>query len=55
MIHANNVDLLSQMISNNETRNSLILEKITAQKEQESRQLAEKIQPDLDVFLCDQR
>ena len=55
MIHANNVDLLSQMISNNETRNSLILEKITAQKEHESRQLAEKIQPDLYVFLCDQR
>ena len=28
----------------------LILEKITAQKERESKQLVEKIQPGLDVF-----
>ena len=31
----------------------LILERITAQKEHESKQLAEKIQPDLDVYLRD--
>ena len=39
---------------NNKTiMKSLILEKITAQKERESKQLAEKIQPGLDVFLRD--
>ena len=31
MIRANNADLLSQMISNNEIRDSLILEKIANQ------------------------
>ena len=41
----NNADLLSQMISNNEIR------KITAQKQLESKQLAEKIQSDLDDLL----
>ena len=54
MIPANNSDLLSQMISNNEIRDQLILEKNTVQKEHESKQLAEKIQPDLDVFLRDE-
>ena len=53
MICANNADLLSQMVTNNEIRDSLILEKITAQKEHESEQLVEKIQPDLDVYLHD--
>ena len=53
MIRANNADLVSQMVSNNEIRDLLILEKITAQKEYESKQLAEKIQPDLDVYLRD--
>ena len=33
MIRANNANLLSQMVSNNEIRDSLILENITAQKE----------------------
>ena len=54
MIPANNSDLLSQMISNKEIRDQLILEKNTVQKEHESKQLAEKIQPDLDVFLRDE-
>ena len=43
------------MVSNNEIRDSLILEKITAQKECESKQLAKKIQPDLDVYLRDDK
>ena len=50
---ANNVDLLSQMVAKNEIRDSLILEKINAQKEHESKQLVEKIQPDLDVYIRD--
>ena len=50
---ANNVDLLSQMVSKNEIRDSLILEKINAQKEHENKQLVEKIQPDLDVYIRD--
>ena len=54
MICPNNADLLSQMISNNKIRDSLVLEKITAHKEHESKQLVEKIQPDLDVLLCDE-
>ena len=53
MIRANNADLVSQMVSNNEIRDSLTLEKITAQNEYESKQLTEKIQPDLDVYLRD--
>ena len=53
MIRANNADLLSQMVSNNKIRDSLILEKVTAEKERKSKQLAEKIQPDLDVYLRD--
>ena len=32
MIRVNNADVLSQMVSNNEIRDSLILEKITAPK-----------------------
>ena len=53
MIRANNADLLSQIFSNNKIRDSLILEKVTAEKEHKSKQLAEKIQPDLDVYLRD--
>ena len=53
MLHGNNADLISEMITNNEIRDSLILEKIASQKQQESKQLAEKIQPDLDVYLRD--
>ena len=37
MIRVNNADLLSEMVSNNEVRDSLLLEKITAQKEHESK------------------
>ena len=33
MIQVNNADLVSQMVSNKEIRNSLILEKVAAQKE----------------------
>ena len=33
MIRANNADVLSEMVSNNEIRDSLILEKITTRKE----------------------
>ena len=53
MICANNADFLSQMVTNNEIIDSLILEKITAQKDPESKQLVEKIQPNLDVYLRD--
>ena len=41
------------MVSNNEIRDSLNLEENTAQKECELKQLAKEIQPNLDVFLCD--
>ena len=41
------------MVSNNKIRVSLILKKITAQKENESEQSAEKNQPDLDIYLHD--
>ena len=54
IICANNADLLCQMISNTEIGDPLTSEKITAQKDHESKQLAEKIQPDLDVFICDE-
>ena len=35
ILHENNADLISEMITNNEIRDSLILEKITSQKQQE--------------------
>lgn len=50
-IQTNNADLVSQMVNNNEIKDLLILEKITVQKEYESKQLAEKFQHDLDVYL----
>ena len=53
VIRANNADLLSEMVTNNEIKDSIILEKIIAQKEYRGKQLAEKIQPDLDVYLLD--
>ena len=37
MIRANNADILSQMVTNNEIKDLLILEKIVAQKEHESK------------------
>ena len=37
MNHAHIADLLFQMVTNNEITDSLILEKITAQKEHESK------------------
>ena len=52
-IQTSNADLVSQMVNNNEIKDLLILEKITVQKEYESKQLAEKFQHDLDVYLCD--
>ena len=52
-IQTNNADLVSQMVNNNEIKDLLILEKITVQKEYESKQLAEEFQHDLDVYLCD--
>ena len=53
MIRVKNADLPSELVSNNEIRNSIILEKITAQEERKSKKLAEKIQRDLDIFLRD--
>ena len=53
MICASNVDYLSQMVSNNKIRDSLILEKITTQKENESKQLGEEIRLNLGVYLRD--
>lgn len=53
MIQTNNADLVSQMVNNNEIKDLLILEKIAVQKEYESKQLAEKFQHDLDVYLRD--
>ena len=46
-------DLLSQMVTNNEIRDSLIFKKMAPQKEHESKQLVENISPDLDVYLRD--
>ena len=45
MIRGNNAELLSQLVSNNEVGDSLILESTTVQKEHESKQSLEKIQP----------
>ena len=42
IICANNVDLLSQIVTNNEIKDSLILERIITHKERESKQLGEK-------------
>ena len=42
------------MTSNTEIGDPLTSEKITTQKDHESKQLAEKIQLDLDVFICDE-
>ena len=53
MIRVNKADLIFQMVSNNEIRDSLILEKITVQKKYESKQLVKKIKPDLEVYLHD--
>ena len=53
MICVNNADLLSQMATNNEIKETLILEKILVQKEHKSKQLPKKIQPDLGVYLQD--
>ena len=55
MIRVKNADLPSELVSNNEIRNSIILEKITAQEERKSKKLAEKTQRDLDIFLRDNK
>ena len=41
------------MITNNKIRDSLILEKITAQEKHESKRLAENFHPGIDVYLHD--
>ena len=41
------------MVSNNEIRDFLILETVMRQKEHKSKQLVEKIQPNLVVYLRD--
>ena len=51
MIRENNADLVSPMVSNNEIKDSLILEKTTAQKEKERKQVEGQIKPDLCVYL----
>ena len=50
-IEINNADLVSQMVSNNEIRDSLILEKTIAQKENERKQVEGQIKSDLCVYL----
>ena len=53
MIRENNANILSlpQMLANNEISNSLILEKITEQEENQNKQLVPKIELKLDVYL----
>ena len=53
MNRMNNADLLSQLVTNNEIKDSLILEKMILQEEHERKQLPKKILPDLDVYLPD--
>ena len=50
MIKANNADLLQQMITNNENKKLLFSQKINEQKKRKYEELAEKIQPSLDLF-----
>lgn len=54
MIRESNADLVPQMVSNNEIRDWLILEKNTAQKENERKQLEEQTKLDLSVYLRDE-
>ena len=50
MIKANNADFLQQIISNNENKELLFSQKINEQKKPKYEELAEKIQPSLDLF-----
>ena len=50
MIKANNADFLQQIISNNENKELLFSQKINEQKKRKYEELAEKIQPSLDLF-----
>ena len=51
MIKTNNADINKQMIIDNENKNLLISQKIEEQNKSET-EFAEKIQPSLDLFLC---
>ena len=51
MIKTNNEDLLQQMITNNENKELLFLQKRNKQKKRKDEELTEKIQPSLDIFL----
>ena len=51
MIKTNNADINEQMIIDNKNKNLLISQKIEEQKKSET-ELAEKVQPSLDLFLC---
>ena len=50
MIKANNADFLQQIITNNENKELLFSQKINEQKKCKYEELAEKIQPSLDLF-----
>ena len=49
-IRENNANIAPQMLANNEIRDSLILEKINLQQEDQNKQLAAKNEPKLDVY-----
>ena len=51
MIKANNADLLQQIITNNENKELLFSQKNNEQKKHKYEELAEKIEPSLDLFL----
>ena len=51
MIKTNNEELLQQMITNNENKELLFLQKNNKQKNRKYEELTEKIQPSLDIFL----
>ena len=51
MIRENKANILPQMLANNEISNSLILEKITEQQENQNKQLVPKIELKLDAYL----
>ena len=50
-IKANNADLLQQIITNNENKELLFSQKNNEQKKHKYEELAEKIEPSLDLFL----
>ena len=50
MIKANNADLLQQMITNNKNKELFFSQKIKEQEKRKYEELAEKIQPSLELF-----